>query len=514
MLVVLGCALRTAQYLGQVSLWHDELAIALNVEQKGLRELLTEPLAHRQVMPVGFLAAVKISSRLVGVDEVGLRLVPWLFGLAAVLLFWRVSERFASGAALLAGMTLFAVSPALTLYAATVKPYAADVAVTLLVILLALRHRERPEDLRSAGVAGIAGGAALLFSHPAVLVTAVVAGILSIAWWWARPRPPLRPLAAMIGGWSVGAGVATAAALLLRDPATLAYMHDFWGSRGGFPPSLSEGLGAVAWAPRQLFAVFAHFLLFLTPPALVAAVASPTAALAVLGLPWLWRRVPWSAGLLIAPVVAGLAGAFAGLLPFRHRVGLYAGCAVLALSMAGLEALRTWLPPRVRFLGAVVAVLVAAPLALLVLLAGRPPYRTQESRPVLQQIAARRQPGDALYVYCGGRHAIAFYGPRAGLDGWTQGGCHDDPRAFLRELDAFRGRPRVWFFFTQTHGQETMVIRSYLGTIGRQRDAVPDPAGYHGEAETAAFLFDLSDPDLSRAANADSFSLSVPDASH
>jgi dolichyl-phosphate-mannose-protein mannosyltransferase len=507
-LIVLGCTLRTVQYLGQVSLWHDELALVLNVEQKGIRELLTEPLAHRQVAPVGFLAAVAVCSRLLGIDELGVRLVPWLFALASVLVFWRVAERFASGAALVAGMTLFAVSPALIIYGASVKPYAADVAVTLLLILLALRYRERPEDLRAAWVAGVGGGAALLCSYPAVLVAAVVAPILLLAWWRTRPHPPLGPLAAMLGGWSAGAAIATAAALLLRDAGTVAYMRTFWGSRGGFPPPFQEGLAALAWAPRQLFAVFAHFLLFITPPTLVAVVAAPAAALAVVGLAWLWRRFPWSAALLLAPVAAGLLGAFAGLLPFRHRTGLYAGSAVLALSMVGLEALRTLLPPRVRSLVAVVAALVAGPLALIVLLAGRPPYPTQESKPVLQEIARRRQAGDVLYVYCRGRHAIEFYGPRVGLGGWTQGGCHDDVLDFLRELDAFRGQPRLWFFFTQSHGQETTVIRSYLRTIGRERVAIPDPAGYGGEAETAAYLFDLSDPNLLGLVTADSFPLS------
>src|SRR5262245_60851211 len=78
-LVVLGCALSRAQYVGQVSLWHDELAIALNVEQRGVRQLLTEPLAHKQMAPVGFLAAVAVRSKFFGVNELGVRLVPWLF---------------------------------------------------------------------------------------------------------------------------------------------------------------------------------------------------------------------------------------------------------------------------------------------------------------------------------------------------------------------------------------------------------------------------------------------------
>lgn len=106
-LVVLGCALRTAQYIGRVSLWHDELAIVRNLEQKDFRKLLTEPLAYHQVAPIGFVAAVAVSSKIFGINELGVRMVPWLFALASVLLFWRVAERFASAAALVAGMTIF-----------------------------------------------------------------------------------------------------------------------------------------------------------------------------------------------------------------------------------------------------------------------------------------------------------------------------------------------------------------------------------------------------------------------
>ena len=507
--LVLGCVLRTAQYLGQVSLWHDELAIVRNVEQKPIRQLLTEPLEYRQVAPVGFVAAVALSSKIFGINELSVRLVAWLFGIASVLLFWRIAKRFASGAALVAGLTLFAVSPALILYSASAKQYSGDVAVTLLLILLALLYRERSGDLKTACIAGIVGGAALLFSYPTVLVTALLALILLIAWWQTQPRPPLAPLTVIIGGWFAGAALSTMAALAVRDPETVAYMKTFWGSRGGFPPSVRESLASfILWAPRQIFAVFAHFLLYITPPPLVAIVAVPLVVLALIGLPLLWRRSRWSMALLLAPIAAGLLGAFIGLMPFRHRTGIYAGSAVLLFSMIGVEALRTWMPRRIRWLATVVAVLVAGPLALIVLLAARPPYPTQESRPVLQALARRREPSDVMYVYCNGRHAIEFYGVRAGLSGWIQGGCHDDPIAYLRELDAYRGKPRLWFFFTQSHGQETTLIRSYLRTIGRELAAIPDPTRSSGEQETASYLFDLSDPNLLGQATAESFLLS------
>jgi len=377
-----------------------------------------------------------------------------------------------------------------------------------------LIYRERPNDLRAAWIAGVVGGAGLLFSYPAVLVVALVAPILLIAWLLSQSRPSLAPLATMLGCWFAGAILATASALLVRDQETIAYMNTFWGSRGGFPPSIREGLIAFsAWAPRQIFTVFAHFLLYITPPPLVAIVAVPSMALALVGLPLIWRRSRWSMGLLLAPIAAGLLGAFLGLMPFRHRTGVYAGSAILVFSMIGLEALRTWMSPRIRWLAAVVAMFVAGPLALIIFFAARPPYQTQESRPVLQELALRREPNDVIYIYCSGRHAIEFYGVRAGLADWVQGGCHDEVVGYLRELDAYRGQPRLWFFFTQSHGQETTLIRSYLRAIGRERAAIPDPTGSDGETETASYLFDLSDPNLLGRATAESFLLSSRQAS-
>jgi hypothetical protein len=211
-------------------------------------------------------------------------------------------------------------------------------------------------------------------------------------------------------------------------------------------------------------------------------------------------------GLLVAPIIAGLAGAFVGQLPFRHRSGVDAGSVMLIGAMRGLQALTTRLAGRRRWMATPTALLVGGPLTLIVLAAARPPYPTQHSGPVLQELARRREPDAPLYVYCGARHAMAFYGPRAGLAGWSQGGCYDDVRGVLRDLDAFRGAPRLWIFLTQSHGDETLIIRSYLRSTGREREAIPDPAGYGGESETAAYLFDLSDPARLAQATADFFS--------
>lgn len=67
--LLLGCTLRTVQYLARTSFWFDELALVLNVEQASLADLVSRPLARFQVAPATFMAALRTASLLGGVNE-------------------------------------------------------------------------------------------------------------------------------------------------------------------------------------------------------------------------------------------------------------------------------------------------------------------------------------------------------------------------------------------------------------------------------------------------------------
>ncbi len=494
-LLVLGGALRTVQYAGRVSLWHDELAIARNIESRDIRDLVARPLDHRQVAPVGFLVGVKVATQVLGVNELGLRFTAWLVGILALPLFWRVAARFDAGRPLRAGVAIFAASPALVWYSGSVKQYGIDVAVSLLLVWLAIRIRENPQRLGDAAAASVGGGVAILFSHPAV-VTAFVLGCVLAAWTangrW-RARGPA--VAAIAVGWGAGALVAAASASALLDPETAHFMEGFW--REGFPPSWSHPLALLVWLPRQLFSVFAHFLIFFTPLPLVLLVVAPLAIVAAIGLPALVRLYPWQAAIVSAPIVAGVGAAATGLLPFRHRLALHAAWPILVFAIVGLRRLESWLRARWPRLAPAAAPVAAVPLLLGVRLAARPPYDSgQESRPIVEELARRWQPGDGMYVYCGARHAVSFYGPRHGLYDWTANDCHHgDPRAYLREVDAFRGRSRVWFFSMLFPDDDATIVRAYLRTIGSEDEAIAgrSVAGRGGRI-IDVYRYDLSDP--------------------
>jgi hypothetical protein len=490
-----GVVLRAMQYLGRTSLWFDELAIALNIQNRSLAALLSRPLDHYQVAPAAFVATLKIAATVLGLTEMPLRLLPFLCSIAAIFLFWRVSSRILSGAPLFAALTLFSLSPSQIWYSSNAKPYAGDVTITLLLVLLALRFQERPDDRPAAIISGVLGGSALFFSFPSV-VTAGVLGFL-LTWWWVQKRPAAcpAPLIWLCALWGIAAAICGMIALNLVDPATSAYMRRFWAA--DFTPAPWHNLAALLWIPNRLLATLGFHILFIAREwAFGRIFVGICAVLACIGTFDLFRNRTWTAALMAAPTAALVVAATIRLLPLGLRVALYGGWPLLLFALAGIQPLQKALPERARFAPTALAGLLAGVLVLL-MAAHLPPFHFQESRPVLEAVASRWQKGDAFYVYYTGAYAVSFYGKRLGLAPFFVGNCHrEEPREYFREIDEFRGRSRVWFFYTHAAlgYREPEVIRSYLGSIGDEHDRIPDPYGSRGQGEAAAYLYDLSNP--------------------
>jgi len=264
---------------------------------------------------------------------------------------------------------MFAVSPAMVWYGSSLKPYGGDVAVSLFLVWLALRYLERPDDLPRGTAAGVAGGAALLLSFPAVPTAALLGVALVAAWWRRRPARSVAPLARLGAGWTLGAAVAGGMALRLLDPATDEFMRGFWAE--DFPPA--GPLAGLTWGIAKLYETFAHSLVFVpaTDPVLQFLTALPM-ALAVVGLAIAARERRARVALLLASAAAGLTAAFMHLLPLDHRVGLHAGWPVLVLAAFALARLRASLPRPWRFVPYAAGTLMAVPLVAIVLLAAPP----------------------------------------------------------------------------------------------------------------------------------------------
>ena len=267
-------------------------------------------------------------------------------------------------------------------------------------------------------------------------------------------------------------------------------MQAFWSE--GFPSSPSA---APVWLAQQLYGVFAYFLIFVVPRGPLALLVLLPLGFALVGAIALLRREPLRAGIVLAPLLAAVGCALVGLLPFRGRVSLAAGASLLLCAMAGVECLLARRARIARVAVGACALLSAGLPTLAVLADTPPPYRAEPAREVLAEIARHHRPGDALYVYSGARHAIDFYGPRAGLDEWRQGEtARDERRRLLQELDHYRGQPRLWFLYAHAPPRygELAAVRAYLETLGTLLLDIPDPFGLEGERAAGAFLVDLS----------------------
>ena len=498
-LVLLGVALRLWQWGAEGSLWLDEISLARNFAARSMRELVQYPLAYDQIAPPGFLAAVKLSTLAFGHSERALWLVPLLGGLVGLLLFRVLAERALRGAAVPLALALFALAVSMIRYSAEVKQYGLDAAALTGLTLLALDLRARDRSIRSLVVAGLAGLAVIWFSQASVVVMGGLGVALTVCWLIERDRRTLRALLVTVPIWAASSLLALLIANRVITPSTRAFMQDFW--RGGFlpmPPRLST---AVPWLAQRLPEVFGD------PWTLRYPVPWTFALLALIGIVVLWRQRRDAALLIAGPFVMTVIAAIAQQYPFRQRLMVFLVPSVILAAAAGAGWIVDAAARRSRLAAALVVVAVFTP-PLLAIADARLPVRVDNYKPLYEHLRANRRPGDAVYVTFLANSSAIYYGPRYGLGRgeYHVGACdRNDTRAYLRDLDRFRGRSRVWIL--AKHGVATRfagaAINRYLGTIGIRRSSLVVPSGVSDPLTLD--LYDLSDPLRLGAASAETF---------
>jgi hypothetical protein len=137
-----------------------------------------------------------------------------------------------------------------------------------------------------------------------------------------------------------------------------------------------------------------------------------------------------------------------------------------------------------------------------------PPYDVEHPRTVLGYLQRHRRPGDMVHVFPLSRIGLLYYGPRLGLrpGDWTTAICdRNDTRAYLRDVDRYRGVPRLWLLSSagRLYRPARQAVRGYLGTIGTRLDSLSLPSLQFGTVSLE--LYDLSDPARLGAARADAF---------
>ena len=501
-----GVALRLWEYFANASLWVDELALSESILYRPLPQLLVLPLKVGQAAPAGFLAAVKLSTMLFGPSALAMRLPALLFTLAGLGLFAAVACRLLSGWTAVFATGLFAFGQTFVHYGSETKQYAGDIAVALLLLLVALDigpEATRPAAFRRAAIAGAVG---VWFSMPSAFVLAGLGAALLLEALLVPPRRPRPALLVTIAVWGAAALASSLWNLTRPDPATRDFLYGAW--IDSFVPFPLRHRGDLLWPVNQVMLFWRwnmryRFPLFLT-------------WVTFFGFVMLWRRRRLYALLLAGPIVVTTVASAARFYPFKGRLTLFL---VPGLLLLGAEGARWIARALVRLRVPVpLAAACCALLPLLALFVYHPVQRRQENRPLFEYLEKRRRPGDAIYIPYDTIRALKYYGPRTGLDpsSVTPGKCHrGDLAAYLREIDRYRGRPRVWVVFAHNLAEtmEQTTMRGYLRVIGRYREGIRVPTGESPQNDMSTELFDLSDPERLASTSAETFPLPEIDAS-
>jgi len=243
----IGVALRLWQYAENRSLWLDEAYLALNLDFDWLF-VLSQPLAHNQAAPVGFLLITKILADVFGHYDWVIRLVPLagsIFTLTFAYGIARLAFRSHTGAFTFLG--LVAISPLLLYYSSEFKQYATDTTVAIAALYIAL-HYKCPQTTKY--YVGLAFAGALMvwsaFLAPFfLLATGITMMALSISKGHWRD---LRFLGLTVGFWLTN--FAFYYGLILHRISENTNLTSYWQS--AYAPGIPTSSSDVDWIVKTL----------------------------------------------------------------------------------------------------------------------------------------------------------------------------------------------------------------------------------------------------------------------
>ncbi|MDB9527133.1 glycosyltransferase family 39 protein [Oscillatoria sp. CS-180] len=514
--ILIGVLLRVVQYALDTSLWIDEAFLALNILERSPAELL-DPLSYRQGAPYGFLVLTKGATLLLGTDEWVLRLLPFLSGIASLLLFQKLARELLSLQAAAIAVGFFALSDRLIYYSAELKQYSSDVAIALLVYVLLVSWRKRKATWLEILTASIIGAVLIWFSHPVIFVLAGLGLAYAVPIIYEKRWRQVSKVFVLLASWSVS--FLCFYWISLRSlTQNEALQQSFTQRHNAFMPLPPTSFGDIRW-------FFENFFDFFDDP-----VGLPLVGLAAFffaaGLYQFWRVDKTKLTILVSPLLITLLASGLHQYPFKARLLLFLAPIVLLTVAAGVCSTKDWIKAEYRWIEAILVLIIFLhPVYYAANNLVNPNFITNVSsrqrvrehiKPVLSYINKNRQSGDKLHIYYAAQYAFKYYTDKFEFsdlmtgtpvvlepsDNWFEPALssyppqlvvgqysRDNISIFLSELEQLKGSDRVWFLFSHAHDRRSKIdeeelFLSYIQQSGTQIDAFSD-------IEASVYLYDL-----------------------
>ena len=478
-----GCALRLIRLVADRNLWLDELMVASDVLGRPLADL-AQPL-NGTGAPLGFLVVTRLAIDALGDHDWVFRLLPFLAGCSALVLLYRVSLRLLTLRGVLFVLAILAVVEPALYYSVEFKQYSVDLAVTLAILLVALRARHSERSAGRLFALGLVGTVCVWFSFPTVFVLAGVGTtLLAVELIEGRYRMAVG-LLAVVGTW-----LSSFVAVYLVSPHDLIgneELRDAWS--GTFMP-LSPG-AMVKWQAEALYDSLGRRTLGI--PQVGAAVLA-----AALGVADLARRYPEGLGFILLPLAFSMAASAFDQYPFGGRQILFLAPCLALLVAAGMDVLLRESQPMVRLAGILLVLVIMTQTVWKGVRQTLGGHAKEEIGTVLRHVATQWQPGDTLYLYYGAVRGYARYAARAGIptsvtpivgvrNRWNDWRAY---RVYSEDIARFAGSERVWVIFSHIRRPPHMDHESIVVTAFEQMGQRLEEVHATG---ASAYLYDLRD---------------------
>ena len=435
---LVGAILRFGFFWMDTSFWGDEAAVALNLKERTISQLLA-PLDYGQHAPALYLIVEKCLYELSGPSEHALRLPSLVASLLSLPLFFYWVRKTSTGGVLAVAFLLFALNPRLILYSAQLKPYAVDVVCCVVVCLSASQlHRHRYQWNWLAFFA-LVGCVLIWISFPVVFVLAGVGLTLIIDQWFHGWRGNCARLVLLALLWLTS--FSCNQYLITHHSLSSVPLRSFWESSNAFAP-LPTSPGQVRQLVRLFLRPFADPL-WGSDKVLVGV----PAVLWLVGLLRLVRTDPIAAGICFLPVALTFMASGLKLYPFEGRLILFLVPLFLLPVAVGIASVASGFQDRI-LLGFTLSFLLTGYIFLgKDIIDGE--FNRAGARKVVEQLSKHHQSDDVIYVLrTGGYRSVFWYLNRFGLgDARFSVGSRLPTGATtaVRDLENLKGTRRLWF---------------------------------------------------------------------
>ncbi|MGV3587541.1 MAG: glycosyltransferase family 39 protein [Adhaeribacter sp.] len=506
LLLLLGIGLRVFHFWDNRSLWIDEIYLATSLIKMNFGELLAPYLDYEQKAPIGFLWLVRASVLLFGTNEMALRLIPLLSGIASLFLFLPVARYFLKPLGVTVALGILALAPPLVYHAVEIKQYGFELFAAILVLYLYTPFH-KSQSFGSLLFWGLAGAVIIWCSYTAIFLFAGIGMGLGLYYLLKKDWPALFRSLIPSTLWLVSFAVNYF--LFTYKHAGSDWLTIWFRTYGGFMP-LSPA--AIGWLIQKVFATL-HYPLGLSWYSLhfeynaVLRILARMAWLPLiflgLGLFRFFKLDKKAFLIMVLPVGLHLFASALEVYPFFDRLTVYLAPIFILFIARGCQYLVGLLPASQQFWQyALPVLLLTGPLANSVRQAINPAffgdYKKSYQREALLYINEHYQPGDTVYVYWNTWPAYNFYKNAYGLKfeaiiGRDVRAISNSYAEYFQNLQpdfkSLTGKKRVWVIYNKFamnkigdiegrpawyyHDKlETLrMIQAQFDTMGQQQDS-------------------------------------------